>query len=82
MPDEDRESNVTPIESARISWPAAAVREVREHPFAYFVLLLFVIAGPIVTRSLFPEAPAGLGLFGGIALGIYACLCAMPQRFF
>lgn len=79
---DEPESNVTPIEAARVSWPAAAAREVREHPFAYFVLLLFVLTGPIVTHFLFPDAPTGVGVFGGVAFGIYACLCAMPQRFF
>lgn len=82
MSENETDRDVTPIERAKRSWTQAAVHEVREHPMAYFVLLLFVIAGPIVTRFLFPEAPRGAGLFGGIAFGIYACLCAMPQRFF
>lgn len=80
MPDPSRD-NVTPIETARRSWAQTVVREVRDHPMAYFVLLLFVIAGPIVTAILFPDAPRGVGVFGGMAFGIYACLCAMPQRF-
>lgn len=63
------------------SWLASARAEVAEHPMAYLVLLVFVIAGPVVTTILFPEAPRGAGLVGGIALGIYAALCAMPGRF-
>lgn len=74
------ESNELPAEASP-GWLAAGWNEVREHPMAYFVLLLFVVAGPVVTHVLFPDAPRGAGLFGGIAFGVYACLCAMPQRF-
>ena len=63
-------------------WRASLVAELRENPVTYAVLLLFVVAGPIVTHQLFPDAPRGVGLFGGLALGGYACLCAMPGRFF
>jgi len=63
------------------SWPAAIAEELREHPMAYVVMALFVIAGPVVTQVLFPDAPRGVGLFGGVAFGVYAALCAMPGRF-
>jgi hypothetical protein len=63
------------------SWLAAAREEIAAHPMAYFVLLLFVIAGPVVTAYLFPQAPRGAGLLGGVAFGVYAALCAMPGRF-
>jgi len=66
---------------APCSWLAAVAAELREHPMAYAVLALFVVAGPVVTYVLFPDAPRGVGLFGGIALGAYAALCAMPGRF-
>ncbi len=81
MGENESESNVTPIESAKLTWAQWTVRELREHGFAYVVLVAFVIAGPVVAHTLFPDAPAGAGLFGGIAFGVYACLCAMPQRF-
>jgi hypothetical protein len=72
-----------PIEDheARRSWPRAVANEVREHPMPYAVLLAFAVAGPVVTRVLFPEAPLGVGVLGGIAFGVYAALCAMPGRF-
>ncbi len=63
------------------SWPQAIAAELREHPMAYVVLALFVVAGPVVTHFLFPEAPRGVGLVGGIAFGAYAALSAMPGRF-
>jgi len=63
------------------SWPTAIAEELREHPMAYLVMLLFVVAGPVVTTVLFPDAPRGAGLFGGIAFGVYAALCAMPGRY-
>jgi len=66
---------------ARRSWPAAIAEELREHPMAYLVMLAFMIAGPVVTHVLFPGAPRGVGLIGGIAFGVYAALCAMPQRY-
>jgi len=63
------------------SWPAAIAEELREHPMAYAVLVAFVVAGPIVTHVLFPDAPRGVGFVGGAALGAYAALSAMPGRF-
>jgi hypothetical protein len=64
-----------------LSWLAAIAQELRSHAVPYAVLLAFVVAGPIVTHWVFPEAPRGAGLFGGIAFGAYAALCAMPGRF-
>jgi hypothetical protein len=76
------EEGATPEASrASRSWPAAIAEELREHPMAYAVMAAFVIAGPVVTHVLFPEAPRGVGLIGGMAFGVYAALCAMPQRY-
>ena len=44
-------------------------------------MLAFVVAGPVVTRWLFPEAPLGVGILGGAAFGAYAALCAVPGKF-
>ena len=63
-------------------WARAVVSEVRERPMAYSVLALFALAGPIVTKLLFPEAPLVVGIVGGLALGAYAALCALPGKFF
>lgn len=56
-------------------------REIRRHPFAYFTLACFVVAGPFVTHFMFPEAPPLAGLVGGVLFGGYACLCAVPDQF-
>ena len=55
--------------------------EVTSRPFAYGVLAAFLVAGPVVTHLLFPEAPTGVGIAGGLAFGLYAALCAVPQKF-
>jgi len=68
--------------SGRIgSWCKAVVKEIRERPMAYIVLGSFLVAGPIVTPLLFPEAPAGVGFVGGLAFGATCALCAVPQKF-
>lgn len=63
------------------TWRRAVRTEIRSRPMAYGVLAAFVIAGPVVTRLLFPEAPLGVGIVGGLAFGAYAALCAVPQKF-
>jgi len=70
-----------PDESRDRTWSQAIATELREHPMAYAVLLAFAVAGPVVSHVLFPGAPRGVGIFGGVAFGVYAALCAMPQRF-
>jgi len=62
------------------TWRRAVVREIRSRPMAYGVLAVFVLAGPVVTRLLFPEAPLAVGIVGGLAFGAYAALCAVPQK--
>ena len=59
----------------------AVIDEVRDRPFAYGVLGAFLLAGPVVASLLFPEAPPAVGIVGGLALGAYAALCAVPQKF-
>jgi hypothetical protein len=60
---------------------ATMLREVREHPLGYAVLVAFALAGPFVTAHLFPGAPTGLGFVGGLVFGMYAALCAVPGEF-
>jgi hypothetical protein len=62
-------------------WKAGLVREVREHPFGYVVLAIFVLAGPVGAHFLFPQAPPAIAIVGGLAFGAYAALCAVPQKF-
>ena len=63
------------------SWRQRVWHEMRTHPVAYVVLVAFVVAGPLVTSLLFPEAPLAVGVIGGAALGVYAALCAVPGQF-
>jgi hypothetical protein len=70
-----------PEPSTRRTWKETLVREVRTHPFGYTVLALFVAAGPMVAPFLFPQASPGVAVVGGLAFGLYAALCAVPQKF-
>jgi hypothetical protein len=67
--------------SSRRPWKKALVHEVRTHPFGYIVLGLFVLAGPLLAPLLFPQAPPAAAAVGGLAFGLYAALCAVPQKF-
>ena len=62
-------------------WLSALRFELRTHAFGYSVLGAFVLVGPIATHFMFPDAPAGAGVVGGFAFGIYAALCAVPGKF-
>ncbi len=57
------------------------LREVRTHPFGYTVLVIFVVSGPLLAPFVFPQAPPAAAVAGGLAFGIYAALCAVPQKF-
>jgi hypothetical protein len=61
---------------------AALRRELRTHALAYSILALFAAAGPFVVAWLFPGVTPWVGVVGGLALGIYAALCAVPDRFY
>ena len=69
------------IGTERPSRLAAILREVRGHPFGYTVLGLFVVAGPFAAPLVFPQAPPAVAVVGGLAFGVYAALCAVPQKF-
>ena len=56
--------------------------EVRARPIAYAVLVVFMLAGPVVTSVVFPDAPLAVGLIGGMAFGAWAAFCAVPGEFF
>lgn len=77
----ENDESPAPAEGPARSWRAAIAAEVRDRPFVYVVFGAFVVAGPVVVHVLFPEAPRGVGLVGGVAFGAYAALCAMPGRF-
>lgn len=57
------------------------VREVRDHPFAYGVMAAFIVIGPVLASLIFPEAPLGVAIAGGLAFGVWGALCAVPGKF-
>lgn len=63
------------------SWKAALAHEVRSHPFGYGVLAVALVVGPILLRMIFPEITTVQAIVGGLAFGVYAALCAVPQKF-
>lgn len=63
------------------SWKRNLVHEIKEHPFGYGVLAAFLIGGPVIAVTIFPEAPPAVIIVGGLVFGIYAALCAVPQKF-
>jgi hypothetical protein len=56
-------------------------RELVQHRMAYIVLVLFMIGGILIIPEIFPEATRTQGALGGIFLGIWAALSAVPQKF-
>jgi hypothetical protein len=80
MPEPTRTPHVVDLGEKR-SLPARAWREVRRHRTAYAVLAAFVLASPFAVRLIFPEASPWVGLAGGLALGIWAAACAVPDKF-
>jgi hypothetical protein len=59
----------------------AVSEEIRTHPFGYSVMAAFVLAGPVVASYLFPQAPTGVAVIGGLAFGVFSALCAVPGKF-
>ncbi len=57
------------------------LHEIRSHRFGYSVLAIFVLAGPALAPFLFPQASPAAAAVGGLAFGLYAALCAVPQKF-
>ena len=80
MADQVHELRPKDAQAPTTRWEAL-VAEVRSRPFAYVVLALFVLAGPAVAVWMFPQAPPAAAAVGGLAFGVYAALCAVPQKF-
>ena len=55
--------------------------ELRRHPYAYILTIVFAVAGAVLAPLLFPAATPWMGLAGGLALGVYAALCTVPNKF-
>ncbi|HIF93441.1 MAG: hypothetical protein ABGX04_19535 [Myxococcales bacterium] len=73
--------NENQVEGHARSWKESVIREVRTRPFGYSVLAIFLLAGPVLAPFLFPQAPPAAAAAGGLAFGLYAALCAVPQKF-
>ncbi len=56
-------------------------QELRRHPYAYAVVVVFGLAGAVLAPILIPEASPWVGAAGGLAMGVYAALCAVPNKF-
>ena len=57
------------------------INEVKGRPFAYSVLAVSLVAGPILAVMIFPQAPPAAAAIGGLLFGVYGALCAVPQKF-
>ena len=68
-------------DASRRSWKKALRHELRRHPFGYAALGLLVLAGPLLAPLLFPQAPPAVAIVGGLAFGLYAAFCTVPQKF-
>lgn len=81
-----RGASVTPLRPDR---PDAAPRsraqrvwaELRRHPYAWLLTIGFAGAGAVLAPMLFPGATPAMGIVGGLAFGVYAALCAVPNKF-
>jgi hypothetical protein len=68
-------------ESRLRRWTRSLAEEVRSRPLGYGVLAAFTLGGPLIARMIFPEAPLGVLVLGGVMLGAYAALSAVPDLF-
>ena len=69
-------------EPRRRRWPAAVREEIRSHKLAYLAIAAFCVIGPMFARMIFPEAPLGLVIFGGVAFGVHFAFCALADKLF
>jgi hypothetical protein len=72
----DPESGLRPTALARVR------RELVTHKTAYIVLVSFMFGGIFIIPWIFPEATPGMGALGGMFLGVWASLSAVPNKFF
>jgi len=67
--------------SKATTWQDVLIAEVRSHPFGYGVLAVALLLGPFLITMIFPEVSPLQAVVGGVAFGVYAALCAVPQKF-
>ncbi len=77
-PDMPTLGDVPPI---KLTLAQKIVKEVKGRPFAYSVLGVALVAGPILAVMIFPQAPPAAAAIGGLVFGVYGALCAVPQKF-
>lgn len=70
-----------PLSPPRPGLWARVQAELRRHWVAYAVVAAFLVIGPVLVHLIFPGVSPLLGVIGGIPFGIYAALCAVPDRF-
>jgi hypothetical protein len=78
--DEDAPGGATHATGTRNGRMARVLEEIRAHSVGYSVLGAFMLAGPVLAPFVFPEAPLGAAVLGGLAFGVIATLCAVGDR--
>ncbi len=65
----------------KVALRAALIAEVKGRPFAYSVMAVGLVLGPVLIRMIFPDVTLLQSIVGGLAFGVYAALSAVPQKF-
>lgn len=83
MTDPESPETPNPADAApeKLSLVQRIVREIKGRPFAYSVLGVSLVVGPILAVMIFPQAPPAAAAVGGLLFGVYGALCAVPQKF-
>ncbi len=63
------------------SWRRRLAERIRSRPIGLAALAIALVGGPYLAGLIFPEASLGKRLFGGLVLGAYFALCAVPEEF-
>jgi hypothetical protein len=56
-------------------------RELKRHPMAYTVLVLFMLGGTVIFPEIFPGTSRAKGALGGMLLGVWGTLAAVGGKF-
>ncbi len=63
------------------TWRRRLAERIRTRPIGVVAVAIAVAGGPYFAGLVFPEAPVEKRLFGGLVLGAYFALCAVPEEF-
>lgn len=80
-PESPDPTNPDGVKPEKLSVGQRVVQEVKGRPFAYSVLGVSLVAGPVLAVMIFPQAPPAAAAVGGLLFGVYGALCAVPQKF-